>query len=149
MIIVVAAVIEEGGAYLVTRRPEGTHLAGLWEFPGGKIDPPETHIQALRREIREELDADVSVDGLVLHTTHAYADRTVALYFYRCTLAGQPRPALGQQMRWVPRIELASLDFPPADAELIRRLVADQPSAGPATAPSRNTVPGAVKSRCT
>jgi mutator protein MutT len=147
--VVVAAVIEQDDAYLVTRRPEGTHLAGLWEFPGGKIDPPETHIQALRREIREELDADVSVGGLVFYTAHDYADRTVTLYFYQCRLAGEPRPLLGQQMRWVPRAELAALNFPPADAELIRQLVADQPSAGPATAPSRSTVPGAVKSRCT
>jgi 8-oxo-dGTP diphosphatase len=125
VIVVVAAVIEEGGAYLVTRRPEGAHLAGLWEFPGGKIDPPETHIQALCREIREELDAEVTVGGLVFYTAHDYADRTVTLYFYSCTLTGVPRPVLGQQMRWVPRAELASLEFPPADRELIRRLTED------------------------
>jgi mutator protein MutT len=121
-LVVVAAVIEEHGAFLVARRQHGVHLAGLWEFPGGKIDPAETHAAALRREMREELDSDVEVQDLLFHTTHAYPDRTVTLYFYRCVLKGAPRPLLGQEMRWVPRAELASLGFPPADEELIRQL---------------------------
>jgi mutator protein MutT len=123
-IIVVAAVIEERDRFLVTRRQRGVHLAGLWEFPGGKIDPDETHPAALRREIREELDTDVEVHELMFETEHAYPERTVALYFYRATLAGTPRPLLGQEMRWVPRRELAGLEFPPADEELITRLMA-------------------------
>jgi mutator protein MutT len=122
MIVVVAAVIEEGGAFLVTRRQKGVHLEGLWEFPGGKIDHGETHAGALTREIREELDADVTVGELLFHVEHAYDDRTVALYFYRCRLRGSPRPLLGQDMRWVPRGDLATLGFPPADEELIRLL---------------------------
>lgn len=125
MIVVVAAVIEADGTFLVTRRPEGVHLAGLWEFPGGKIDSHESHVQCLRREIREELDADVDVQELVFYTAHDYADRVLTLYFYRCTLIGEPRPRLGQQMRWVPREELPTLGFPPADEELIRKLVAE------------------------
>lgn len=121
---VVAAVIERDDTFLVTRRPEGTHLAGLWEFPGGKINPPESHGDALRREIREELDAAVDVHELMFEVTHCYDDRTVALYFYRCTLSGTPRPALGQEMRWAARSELRSLGFPPADEDLITRLTA-------------------------
>jgi mutator protein MutT len=148
LIVVVAAVIEDGGAFLVTRRPQGTHLAGMWEFPGGKLQPLETHVLGLQREIREELDTDIEVGELVSYTAHAYADRTLTIYFYRCTLNGSPRPVLGQQMRWVPRAELASLAFPPADEELIRRLASDQaPTA--ATDPSSSVVPGEVKSRCT
>jgi mutator protein MutT len=126
VIVVVAAVVEDGNRFLVTRRPEGVHLAGMWEFPGGKIDEAETHQQALRREMLEELDVDVDVRELLLHTTHAYPERSVALYFYRCTLLGTPRPLLGQQMRWVPRAELASLGFPPADEQLIRRLTTEE-----------------------
>ena len=121
-IVVVAAVVEENDAYLVTRRPDGVHLAGLWEFPGGKIDPSESHADALRREMREELDTDVDVHDLVFHTTHAYPDRSVALFFYNCVLRQTPRPLLGQEMRWVKRADLAALGFPPADEELIRRL---------------------------
>ena len=122
LVVVVAAVIEEHDRFLVTRRQEGVHLAGMWEFPGGKIDPAETHAAALRREIREELDADVHVHDLVFHTTHAYRDRTIALYFYGCSLDGTPRPRLGQEMRWVARGDLPSLEFPPADEALIRLL---------------------------
>jgi mutator protein MutT len=118
-VIVVAAVIEENGRFLVTRRQPGVHLAGLWEFPGGKIDAGEAHEDALRRELREELDVDAEVGARVHATTHAYDDRRVELVFYQCTLKGVPKPLLGQDMRWVAREELRSLGFPPADAELI------------------------------
>jgi len=122
VIVVVAAVIEQDGSFLLTRRLEGTHLAGTWEFPGGKIAAGETHAEALAREIREELGADVDVGSLVFEIEHAYADRVISLHFYRCTLRGEPKPLLGQQMRWAARAELGSLDFPPADADLIRLL---------------------------
>ena len=69
-IAVVAAVIEENDRFLVTRRPAGTHLEGMWEFPGGKIDRDEAHDAALRREIREELDVDVDVGELQYQTSH-------------------------------------------------------------------------------
>jgi mutator protein MutT len=120
--VVVAAVIEQQDRFLVTQRQAGVHLAGMWEFPGGKIDPTETHADALRREIREELDAEVDVGELVLATTHAYLEQTVTLYFYRCRLLGEPRPMLGQEMRWVDRETLRILGFPAADEELIRIL---------------------------
>ncbi len=123
MIVVVAAVIEEAGRILVTRRQPGVHLAGMWEVPGGKIDPGEAHQDALRREIREELGAEIDVGGLVLATTHAYTGKTVTLYFYRCALKGAPRPLLGQEMRWVAHDDLASLEFPAADEELIHLLM--------------------------
>jgi 8-oxo-dGTP diphosphatase len=129
-VIVVAAVIEEDGRFFVTRRQAGVHLAGMWEFPGGKIDPHEAHADALRREIREELDADVNVGELVFQTVHAYDDRTIALYFYRCAMRGTPRPLLGQEMRWVAREELPSLGFPPADKELIEILTGRPTSGG-------------------
>ena len=123
-IVVVAAVVEENDAFLVTRRPDGVHLAGMWEFPGGKIDPAESHTDALRREMREELDTDVDVHDLVFQTSHVYPERAVALYFYNCVLKRVPRPLLGQEMRWVRRAELAALGFPPADEELIEILLA-------------------------
>ena len=120
----VAAVIERDGRFLLTLRPQGTHLAGHWEFPGGKCEAHETHAEALRRELHEELDIVAEVGGLVHAVTHAYPERTVGLHFYACTYAGEPRPMIGQQMRWVARDELGRLPFPDADADLIRLLTA-------------------------
>jgi 8-oxo-dGTP diphosphatase len=122
-VVVVAAVIEHDDRFLVTRRQDGVHLAGMWEFPGGKVGRDESHVAALRREMVEELDVDVAVGDLVLESPHAYPDRTVTLFFYRCDLLGTPRPMIGQEMAWMRRDELTGLKFPPADDELIRMLV--------------------------
>lgn len=124
-IIVVAAVIQRDDSFLVTRRQQGVHLEGFWEFPGGKVADGESHETALRREIQEELDATVVVGKLLLETFHQYPERLVQLFFYRCDLHGVPRPMIGQEMAWVARRELASLNFPPADDELIRKLSAN------------------------
>ena len=121
-IVVTAAVIQRDGLVLVTCRQEGVHLEGYWEFPGGKCEPQESHADCLVREIREELGVEAAVGGELLATTHAYGDRRVELHFLRCELRGEPRPLLGQEIRWVARADLASLEFPPADAELIRIL---------------------------
>jgi 8-oxo-dGTP diphosphatase len=121
-ILVVAAVIESEDRFLVTRRQDGVHLAGFWEFPGGKVADGESHTVALRREIHEELDVEIVVRELVLETSHEYPERVVTLFFYRCDLIGIPRPMIGQEMAWVARNELSALSFPPADDELIRRL---------------------------
>lgn len=125
-IVVGAAVIERGGRYLVTRRLPGVHLAGQWEFPGGKCDPGESLDACIMRELREELNVEVSVGDELFSVTHDYPDRRVELHFVRCVLNATPAPQLGQEMRWVPRQELKALEFPPADAEVIRML-AGQP----------------------
>ncbi len=121
-VVVVAAVIERGDAFLLTLRPEGTHLSGHWEFPGGKVHDSETHAEALRREIFEELDAVAAVGALMHTVTHAYPEKIVELYFYRCDLLGEAKPMMGQEMRWVAKTELASLPFPEADRDLISQL---------------------------
>jgi 8-oxo-dGTP diphosphatase len=121
-VVVAAAVIERDDRFLLTRRQRGVHLEGYWEFPGGKCEPGETHAACLVREIREELGVDAAVGGEVLASSHDYADRRVELHFLRCEVGGAPAPQLGQEMRWVAREELATLTFPPADAELIRLL---------------------------
>jgi mutator protein MutT len=124
-IVVAAAVIEAGGRLLVTRRQKGVHLEGVWEFPGGKCDVNETLQDCLARELLEELDVPSRIGEEIFTTTHQYPDRSVELHFFRCELLGDPRPQLGQEMRWVTRDELTPLDFPPADAELIERLGSD------------------------
>ena len=121
-VVVAAAVIEQDGRFLLTRRLEGTHLAGRWEFPGGKCEPGETHAEALARELEEELAVPVAVGPRILVTTHAYDERTVELHFYETRLLGTPTPQLGQPMRWASREELGQLDFPEADAALIALL---------------------------
>jgi 8-oxo-dGTP diphosphatase len=121
-LVVTAAVVEVDGRFLLTRRQKGVHLEGLWEFPGGKCDKDETLKDCLARELLEELDVASRVGEELLTTTHAYPERSIELHFFRCELLGEPYPQLGQEMRWVPREELAALEFPPADAALIEML---------------------------
>ena len=121
-VVVLAAVIERNGRLLVTRRLEGTHLQGLWEFPGGKCEAGEPHETCLERELREELSVQAEVGRELLTVEHAYPARTVRLHFRECSIAGEPRAMLGQEMRWVTRAELGTLEFPEADRELIERL---------------------------
>jgi 8-oxo-dGTP diphosphatase len=123
-IVVVAAVIERDGRVLVSRRLEGTHLAGRWEFPGGKCEPGESHEACLVRELEEELGVTRSTVGEEIGTAeHAYPERVVRLHFRRCTLDEEPRGVLGQSLRWVTRAELGTLDLPDADRDLVKRLV--------------------------
>jgi 8-oxo-dGTP diphosphatase len=122
-IVVVAAVIERDGRFLLGRRLTGTHLAGFWEFPGGKCDPGETHESCLRRELREELGVESAVGAEIVVTEHAYPDRTVRLHFRRCRIEGDPRNLLGQDLRWVTRAELTTIELPEADRALVELLV--------------------------
>ena len=121
-VVVVAAVIERDDAFLLTLRPAGTHLADHWEFPGGKVHERETHAEALRRELFEELDIVAKVGELAHIVTHAYPEKTIELHFYRCDFLGEPTAMMGQGMRWARRDELAGLPFPEADRALIALL---------------------------
>jgi len=121
-VVVVAAVIERDDAFLLTLRLEGTHLEGHWEFPGGKVHPMETHAEALRRELHEELDIVVEVGERMHQVTHAYPEKVVELHFYACRFEGEPKPMIGQSMRWVPRAGLATLRFPDADRDFVAYL---------------------------
>jgi 8-oxo-dGTP diphosphatase len=124
-IVVTAAVVERDGAFLLTRRLVGTHLAGRWEFPGGKRHAGETLEECLAREIREELDADIEVGPEILASVHDYPDRSIELRFFRCVLKSDPKPTMGQEMRWVALQDLRSVRLPPADDELVRLLTSD------------------------
>jgi 8-oxo-dGTP diphosphatase len=116
---------DERGRYLVTQRRRGSHLAGLWEFPGGKLEPGEAPAAALRRELTEELSATFIVGDLVETVRWEYPERVVVLHFFDCRLeAGPIVPTENQAMTWVRPDELRDYDFPPADQELIRRLAA-------------------------
>ena len=122
-IVVVAAVIEQSGRFLITRRLADGHLPGLWEFPGGKCEPGESHEMCLARELFEELGVAARVGEEIAVAAHAYPDRTVQLHFRRCEIMGDPQARLGQQMQWATREALAGLEFPAADRALVSRLV--------------------------
>jgi 8-oxo-dGTP diphosphatase len=118
-VVVAAAVIERGGRLLLTRRLQGTHLEGYWEFPGGKCEAGESLETCLVRELREELAVDAMVGCRILKTSHEYPERRVELHFFNCELVGDPLPQMHQEMEWVPRDALASRKLPPADDELV------------------------------
>jgi 8-oxo-dGTP diphosphatase len=122
MIEVVACVTERDGRYLITRRLEGTHLAGLWEFPGGKIRSGEKPEDALRRELDEELGVTADVGEMLESVDWTYPEKQVRIFFFRCAIRGEPRPLQGQEMLWIEAAELPSRNFPEADAQLISRL---------------------------
>jgi 8-oxo-dGTP diphosphatase len=125
---VAAAVVERNGRFLVTRRLVGTHLAGYWEFPGGKCHEGEALGACLEREIREELDASIEVGVEILSTSHAYPERVVELHFLECVLTTPIRPVLGQEILWVGCEDLPDLRLPPADRQLVELLTARRPA---------------------
>jgi 8-oxo-dGTP diphosphatase len=120
--VVVAAVVERDGRFLVTRRQVGVHLEGYWEFPGGKCEIGEAHAACLARELNEELGVTCRAGARMLAVSHDYDDRTIELHFYTCEMEGTPRPLLGQQVLWATRERLRTLKFPPADEKLISLL---------------------------
>lgn len=125
MAIEVAAALirDETGRYLIARRPDSTHLGGLWEFPGGKREPGETLEACLRRELAEELGVEVAVGERVETLTWEYPETTVRLHFYRCRLvSGRVEPRQAQAVAWVEPWRLAEYEFPPADRTLLARL---------------------------
>ncbi|MGZ4963781.1 MAG: 8-oxo-dGTP diphosphatase MutT [Limisphaerales bacterium] len=118
-----AALLFHRGKLLITQRPTGTHLAGLWEFPGGKRESGETFEQCLQRELREELGIETSVHELIEEIVHEYPERTVHLKFFRCELtSGEPRPIHCDALAWISRDELSDYQFPAADARLLEHL---------------------------
>jgi mutator protein MutT len=118
-IVVAAAVICRADSFLLARRLEGTHLAGLWEFPGGKCEAGESLERCLARELEEELGVASRVLGRRLTTRHVYGPKHIELHFFDCQIEGEPHPRLGQELRWVPRDELRVLPLPEADRDLI------------------------------
>lgn len=124
MVEVAAALIrDERGRYLITQRRRGSHLEGLWEFPGGKVELHESAQECLRRELAEELSATFVVGDLVETVRWEYPDRVIVLHFFDCRLAaGRIEPREAQAMAWVAPENLDDYEFPPADRALIERL---------------------------
>jgi len=118
-----AALIFRDGKVLITRRHAGSHLGGLWEFPGGKREPGESFEQCLLRELREELGVESSVGELFEEVTHTYPEKTVRLKFFICRLLqGEPQPLGCAAVKWVSQSELDEYAFPAADTKLLEKL---------------------------
>ena len=123
--VVAAAVVIRDGRVLLTRRAEGQHLAGMWEFPGGKLEDGESPEEALVRECREECGIDVEVGEILDVTHHRFPDKDVLLLFYRCGLrAGDVRHLQVADHAWVAPAELDRYPLPPADGPVVARIQA-------------------------
>jgi 8-oxo-dGTP diphosphatase len=124
IIEVAAGLVFREGRLLITQRFADDHLGGLWEFPGGKREEGESFEDCLRRELTEELGIQVDVFDLVDTVTHAYPEKTVELRFFRCRWIRREPVALGcAQFKWIRPPELKSHQFPPADVQLLGKLL--------------------------
>jgi 8-oxo-dGTP diphosphatase len=125
LLVVAVALIDADNRVLISQRPEGKQLAGLWEFPGGKLDPGETPEQALVRECREELGIEVCETCLAPLTfaSHSYEDFHILMPLYICrNWEGEIAPQEGQQIAWVRANRLQHYPMPPADIPLLPAL---------------------------
>ena len=122
MLVAAVALIDVDGRVLIAQRPAGKSMAGLWEFPGGKVDAGETPEQALVRELHEELGIETATSCLapIAFASHGYDKFHLLMPVFACRKwQGTPRPREGQALKWVPPIELSRYPMPPADVPLV------------------------------
>jgi 8-oxo-dGTP diphosphatase len=123
--VVAAAMFDAAGRVLIAQRPEGKHMAGWWEFPGGKVSPGESDAVALARELREELGIESQPRREITMLSHEYPDRFVDLVLWQVSLTqGVPQGLDGQQLKWVDCQSLGNERLLPADLPLIPALLA-------------------------
>ena len=125
VLVAAAALVDTDGRVLIARRPEGKSMAGLWEFPGGKVGAGETPEAALIRELAEELGIDVTRNCLAPFTfaSHRYDDFHLLMPLYVCRVWNGPvRPLEGQALKWVRPVRLGDFPMPPADRPLVAML---------------------------
>ncbi|MXW91755.1 MAG: 8-oxo-dGTP diphosphatase MutT [Rhodospirillaceae bacterium] len=123
--VAAVALVDIDDRVLIAQRPAGKDMAGLWEFPGGKVEPGETPEAALIREVREELGIDTSASCLAPFSfaSHAYADFHLLMPLYICRKwLGEPAPREHEAVKWVRPMRLADYPMPPADAPLVAML---------------------------
>ncbi|MCB1488065.1 MAG: 8-oxo-dGTP diphosphatase MutT [Bauldia sp.] len=126
VLVVACALVDADNRVLITQRPEGKAMAGLWEFPGGKVEAGETPEAALVRELREELAIDTQAACLAPLTfaSHGYETFHLLMPLYVCRRwQGTVRPLEGQAVKWVAARKLRDYPMPPADAPLIAPLI--------------------------
>ena len=122
-LVVAAALYDRAGRVLIAQRPQGKHMAGRWEFPGGKVAPGEAEQAALARELREELGVRVAAAQPLMRLTHAYLDREVELSLWIVErFEGEPCALDGQRLKWVAPAELPAEDILEADRPFVAAL---------------------------
>ncbi len=124
--VVAALIFDSQNRVIITQRQEGSHLAGKWEFPGGRIENDETPEQALKREIKEEIGLDIAVGQLYLQDTFEYDIKNIDIAFYMCSQSdGNQQPQAIEVADWklVRLSKLERYEFPPADRNLINQLL--------------------------
>lgn len=120
---VVAAVLEKHGKYFIAKRPQDKQLGGCWEFPGGKVEQGETHAEALKREMMEEFDAEITVGEYIVSTENVIDGRTVVLHFYRAYLqTNRLTPLEHEDTAWLSTDEFAEYQLAPADRDVVQFL---------------------------
>jgi 8-oxo-dGTP diphosphatase len=120
---VVTGLIQKDGMVLMGQRPRGNSLAGLWEFPGGKIELGESPEEALERELREELGIFAEVGTLRLATTHSYGEKAVLIMFYDVHFfKGEPKQMHHADLKWVPIDRIGEMEIPQANYRILDRL---------------------------
>jgi len=123
VIEVAAGLIKRNNRYLIARRKAGVHLAGFWEFPGGKREAGESFADCLRRELWEELSIQIDSPIRYQIVRHEYSDKVIELHFFHCAIEqGEPVPLGCEEIRWVLPEELTQFTFPPADYAVIQSL---------------------------
>lgn len=111
------------GKVLISKRRKGSHLGGMWEFPGGKREAGETLEQCLERELIEELGIKITVGDRCLTVDHTYDDRSISLHVFQCALlGGEPKPLQSDAIEWVAPAALGRFPFPPPDKKIIEYL---------------------------
>ena len=121
LVVAAVALIDADGRVLLAKRPEGKDMAGLWEFPGGKLREGETPEAALVRELAEELSLDITESCLapIAFASHSYEDFHLLMPLFVCRVwKGKARPAEGQELKWVFPEDMGDLPMPPADKPL-------------------------------
>jgi 8-oxo-dGTP diphosphatase len=132
LLVVAAAMIDGDGRILIAQRPAHKSLGGLWEFPGGKVEPGESCEAALARELEEELAVQIEADALdpYAFASHAYEDFNLLMPLYVLRRwQGEPQALEAQALAWVKPEDLLNYAMPPADLPLVEKLIASPPKA--------------------
>ena len=127
-----ALIFNNKNEILITQRPEGSHLAGYWEFPGGQIERNESAEGALVRELKEETGLNIRVGSLYWQEVFEYDIKTIDISFFLCTLIDERQNISTHEIAdflWLKTNQLSNYQFPPADEGLIKKLVRSEPLA--------------------